>query len=47
MDEEVEKHIQDMKKDFEARYTAYIGHTILQFKDMEAIVVTLSKCDFA
>jgi hypothetical protein len=28
-DEEVEKHIHHMRKDFEARYTTYIGHTML------------------
>jgi hypothetical protein len=37
-EEEVEKHIQDMKKDFEAWYATYIGHTLLQFQDREAIV---------
>jgi hypothetical protein len=31
MDGEVEKHIQGMEKDFEARYATYIGHTMLQF----------------
>jgi hypothetical protein len=48
-DEEVEKHIQDMKKDFKASYATYIRHAMLQFQDREAIVArtTLSKCDFA
>jgi hypothetical protein len=27
-----------MKKDFEARYATYIGHTMLEFQDTEAIV---------
>jgi hypothetical protein len=27
-----------MKKDFEVRYTTYIGHTMLEFQDTEAIV---------
>jgi hypothetical protein len=27
-----------MKKDFEARYTTYIGHTMLEFQDREAKV---------
>jgi hypothetical protein len=39
MDEEVEKHRQNMKKDFEARYAINIGHTMLEFQDKEAIVV--------
>jgi hypothetical protein len=37
-DEEIEVRIQDLKKDFEARYTTYIGHTMLQFQDRESIV---------
>ena len=37
-DEEVEKRIKDMKKDFEARYATYIGHAMLQFQDREAIM---------
>ena len=37
-DEEVEKRIKDMKKDFEARYATYIGHAMLQFEDRESIV---------
>ena len=36
-DEEIEVRIQDLKKDFEARYATYIGHTI-QFQDRESIV---------
>jgi hypothetical protein len=39
-DKEVEKHIQDMKKYFEARYATYIGHAMLQFQDREAIVAS-------
>jgi hypothetical protein len=35
---QVEKHIQDMKKNFEARYAIYIGHAMLRFQDWEAIV---------
>jgi hypothetical protein len=38
MDEEVEKHIKDMKKDFEARYATCIGHAMLEFQDRKAIV---------
>jgi hypothetical protein len=30
--------IQDLKKDFEARYATYIGHAMLQFEDRESIV---------
>ena len=37
-DEEVEKRIKEMKKDFEARYATYIGHAMLQFQDREAIM---------
>jgi hypothetical protein len=27
-----------MKKDFEARYVTYIGHTMLEFQEREAVV---------
>jgi hypothetical protein len=37
-DEEVEERINTMKKDFEARYTTYIGNAMLKFQDMEAIM---------
>uniref|UniRef100_A0A804UJ78 DUF8039 domain-containing protein n=1 Tax=Zea mays TaxID=4577 RepID=A0A804UJ78_MAIZE len=37
-DEEIEVRIQDLKKDFEARYATYIGHAMLQFQDRESIV---------
>ena len=37
-DEEGEKRIKEMKKDFEARYATYIGHAMLQFQDREAIM---------
>ena len=37
-DEEIEVRIQDLKKDFEARYATYIGHAMLQFEDRESIV---------
>ena len=36
--EEIEVRIQDLKKDFEARYATYIGHAMLQFEDRESIV---------
>ena len=36
--EEIEVRIQDLKKDFEARYATYIGHAMLQFQDRESIV---------
>jgi hypothetical protein len=35
-DEEVEKHILDMKKDFDARYATYIEHAMLRIQDKEA-----------
>jgi hypothetical protein len=41
--EEVENHIHNMKKDFEARYPMYIGHTMLEFQDREVVVVS---CNF-
>jgi hypothetical protein len=37
-DEEIEVRIQDLKKDFEARYATYIGQAMLQFQDRESIV---------
>jgi hypothetical protein len=37
-DEEIEVRIQDLKKDFKARYVTYIGHAMLQFQDRESIV---------
>jgi hypothetical protein len=48
-DEEVEKCVNTMKKDFEARYATYIENAMLKFQDREAIMArtTLSKCDFA
>jgi hypothetical protein len=37
-----------MKKDFKARYATYIGHTMLEFLDREAVVAPYNfKCDFA
>jgi hypothetical protein len=36
--EEVEERINTMKKDFEARYTTYIGNAMLKFQYMEAIM---------
>jgi hypothetical protein len=38
MDREVEERLKNMKKDFEARFAAYIGNTMLQFQDREAIM---------
>jgi hypothetical protein len=37
-DEEVEEHINNMKKDFEARYATYIRNAMLKFQDREAIM---------
>jgi hypothetical protein len=37
-DEEVEEHINTMKKDFEARYITYIRNAMLKFQDREAIM---------
>jgi hypothetical protein len=36
--EEVEHRINTMKKDFEARYTTYIGNALIKFQDREAIM---------
>jgi chromatin remodeling complex protein RSC6 len=49
MNEEVEGRLKVMKKAIEARFATYIGNTMLQFQDKEAIMprTTLSKCDFA
>jgi hypothetical protein len=49
IDKEIEKLIENMKKDFEARYATYIGHAMLEFQEREATVApyNLSKCDLA
>lgn len=36
--EEAETIIAEMKKTFEAEYTVYIGHALLQFKNRKCIV---------
>jgi hypothetical protein len=36
--EERENKIADLMKEFEARYTLYLGHTMLQFQHWESIV---------
>jgi hypothetical protein len=38
MDEEVEKLLHNINKDFEAIYTTYIRHTMLEFEDRKVIV---------
>jgi hypothetical protein len=37
-DEEAKEILREMKKDFEAKYTIYIGHALLQFKDRACVV---------
>jgi hypothetical protein len=36
--EEAQKHIAEMKKNFEARYAGYLGHAMLQFQHRESVV---------
>jgi ribosomal protein L29 len=37
-DEELEKKIADLRKEFEARYALYLRHAMLQFQHSESIV---------
>jgi hypothetical protein len=36
--EEAQKHIEKMKKNFEAQYAIYLGHAMLQFQHRESLV---------
>jgi len=36
--EEAKQHIEEMSKNFEAKYAVYLGHVMLQYQHNESIV---------
>jgi hypothetical protein len=36
--QEAQQHIKEMRKNFEAKYVVYLGHTMLQYQHRESVV---------